>query len=100
VGANIPIHKVVWGIAPTPPRAQRWRAPLASLVRALKGRMRKGHDEYGDRSWSRRPSELLDEISQELLDVVGWAVIANERINAIKSKLTEVEDEYSRRNRL
>jgi hypothetical protein len=69
----------------------RWRAPLARLLWALKPRLQRGAVEYGNKSWERPASEIMDEIEQELLDVVGWAVIARERIQELHRRLHAVE---------
>lgn len=41
----------------------------------LQARLETGTAEYGNRSFLRQPAELVDEVLQELLDVVGWIYI-------------------------
>lgn len=41
----------------------------------LRERLEAGALEYGNRSFLRQPAELVDEVVQELLDVVGWVYI-------------------------
>jgi hypothetical protein len=47
----------------------------------VRARCEKGQQEYGDRSFTRPPSELLAEVAEELADVVGWAFILWARVH-------------------
>jgi len=42
------------------------------FVSMVKKRLRAGAKAYGDVSFDRGPIELIDEIEQEILDIVGW----------------------------
>jgi hypothetical protein len=65
------------------------RFPLfSSLVCA---RLDAGQLEYGDRSFSRPSSELLDEIEEELLDVIGWAYPLWCRLRKLRAAVERVE---------
>jgi hypothetical protein len=46
-------------------------------------RHKKGRKEYGDKSFSRSPVDLIGEIREELLDVANWAFILATRLDAI-----------------
>jgi len=51
-----------------------------------------GAQQYGDGSFLRPPSELLEEISEELMDVVGWSFILWCRVQAMQEKIKEQQD--------
>lgn len=51
----------------------------------VKERLQKGREEYGDRSFSKEPSELFGEINEELLDVMGWTFVLWLRLARIES---------------
>ena len=53
------------------------------VARAYK-RLKQGALEYGDKSFSKDPLLLLDEIEEELLDVVNWTFILLQRIQKVK----------------
>jgi len=57
---------------------------------SLRDRLSKGADEYGNKSFSKHPVVLLDEIEEELLDVANWSFILFKRIRSIKKALKEV----------
>ena len=57
---------------------------FASCVAA---RLEAGRREYGDRSFSREPRELIREVEEELFDVAGWAFILWSRIRDVRVAL-------------
>jgi len=62
--------------------------PLAAwpqFMEAVRLRMEKARQAYGDASFSRPLAELAGEVEEELLDVCGWAFILWCRIAAIRS---------------
>jgi hypothetical protein len=65
------------------------RFPLfSSLVCA---RLDAGQLEYGDRSFSQPSGELLDEIEEELLDVIGWAYPLWCRLQKLRAAIDRIE---------
>ena len=65
------------------------RFPLfSSLVCA---RLDAGKLEYGDRSFSQPSGELLDEIEEELLDVIGWAYPLWCRLRKLRAAIDRIE---------
>ncbi len=50
-------------------------------------RLEAGEKEYGDASFECSPDELLAEIEQEIMDVVGWSFILRERLRKLHSKI-------------
>lgn len=68
-------------------------ATLESFFAQVKGRMEKGHREYGDESFSKSPSKLAIEIREEIEDIAGWASIMHGRIIRLaqKTRLAEAE---------
>lgn len=59
---------------------------FAGLVQA---RLSAGAKEYGDRSFSRQPLELMDEIQEELLDICGWSFVLFTRLQKVRDALQE-----------
>ncbi len=64
-------------------------AAKAEFFELLEARLEQGAIEYGDRSFSAEATKLIDEINEELIDIVGWAVPLHARLRAIKLKLQE-----------
>jgi hypothetical protein len=62
---------------------RKW--PLYESI--VKDRLCTGARQYGDSSFNKSPNQLLDEISQELMDVTGWAFITWCVIQEMKEKL-------------
>jgi len=60
------------------------------FVDKLSGRLAKGKIEYGDKSFSKEPLELVREIQQECLDITGWGFVLYCRLSAIEAALTDV----------
>jgi hypothetical protein len=61
------------------------------FAEGVRRRLENGRTAYGDQSFSRPLPELADEIAQELLDTAGWAFVAFVRLQALSSKLEEIE---------
>jgi len=53
----------------------KYKIHFNKFIQHLDQRLKKGHHEYGDKSFDRPACELLDEIQEELVDVAGWAEI-------------------------
>jgi hypothetical protein len=53
---------------------------FANFVDDMLDRMDVGEEEYGDRSFSKDPLILANEIQEELLDIANWAFIMHNRI--------------------
>lgn len=64
----------------------------AAFERRLRERFEAGAREYGERSWTRTPDELLGEIEEELLDVAGWAIILYDRLRRAREALASLRD--------
>jgi hypothetical protein len=45
------------------------------FMRSVLHRLHKGADIYKDRSWSKDPEVLIDEIEEEVLDICAWSFI-------------------------
>ena len=64
--------------------------PLAAwpaFVAAARARLEQGRSAYCDRSFERDPSELLAEISAELLDTCTWSFILWARLQRIAAEV-------------
>lgn len=54
-------------------------------------RLEVGRVEYGDKSFSRPPTELADEIEEELLDIPGWSYVLWVQLRRLRAKLVRLE---------
>ena len=61
-----------------------------AFAAAVRARLEAGRAEYGDRSFTRPPAELLGELEQELYDICGWSYVVLERVKALRERC-EVE---------
>ena len=71
------------------PEANGTRPTFEAFTALVEARLEAGAREYGDRSFSRDPAELLREIDEELLDVCGWAYVLHCRIAAMRVAVEE-----------
>ena len=58
-----------------------------SFARAVRARLERGRAEYEDRSFSRDPVELLEELQQEALDLAGWGSVLWHRLEQMRAAL-------------
>jgi hypothetical protein len=65
------------------------------FVAEVRTRMEQGHREYGDESFSRDPTDLTKEISEEITDIMGWAFILWTRLQSIQNRLEEDDGNIS-----
>lgn len=68
--------------------------PLASLpqfIQTVVARLNKGRGAYGDRSFSKRPDDLVSEIQEELVDVCAWSFILWQRLENVSRRLEASE---------
>ncbi len=72
---DLPLHN---------PSGPEYLKHIDSFVEALHSKLQAGHHEYGDKSFSRDPLELVDEILEELLDINGWSFILRVRLLKIR----------------
>jgi hypothetical protein len=59
----------------------------SEFFRAIDARLDAGQRAYGNKSFSRDPAELLEEIKLELLDICGWSYVALVRIGEMERAL-------------
>ena len=59
----------------------------------IEKRLDAGRKEYGDKSYSRDPLELVGEIEQEIFDVSGWGFILWMRLRKIRAELERLRDQ-------
>lgn len=57
------------------------------FLRLVRRRLDIGREEYGDRSFSADPKELLDELQAEAMDLAGWGYILWHRLEAMRERL-------------
>ena len=57
------------------------------FTEAVRARLEKGRAEYGDRSFTRSPGDLMVELQQEVLDLAGWGFVLWHRLEAMRSAL-------------
>jgi len=63
------------------------------FVCRVKKRLKAGAEAYGDISFDRSPTELVDEIRQELADIAGWAWILDTRMFHLMEKIKALESQ-------
>lgn len=80
--------------APAPPDPLASWPAFAAEVRA---RLEQGRADYGDRSFSADPDELLRELQQEALDLAGWGYVLFRRIEAMREALEATGGRVERR---
>jgi hypothetical protein len=61
------------------------------FVNLLNEKMKKGFQEYGDKSFDKDLVELINEIEEELLDICGWGMILYTRLEDMKKKAEELK---------
>jgi len=67
--------------------APEWVEHFPPFIKILTERLKQGHIDYGNKSFSRDPLALIEEVQEELLDIVGWSFITYVRIAKIKSEI-------------
>ena len=65
-------------------------AHLERFTERLRARLVAGAAKYGDTSFRRPITEILDELQQELEDIAGWGLIAWVRIERLRRQLDQV----------
>lgn len=60
------------------------------FVADLQDRLGKGASEYDNKSFSKDPLTLVQEIQEELLDVANWSFILFKRLRIIEKALRDV----------
>lgn len=63
------------------------------FIERLDSRMKKGADEYQNKSFSKDISWLLVEVEEELLDICGWGYIAWLRLQKMQGALNYEKDD-------
>jgi len=63
---------------------------VARFLDMVRQRLDAGRAEYGDASFTRPPDELVGEIEEELLDVVGWAAVLFARVQRLRRASADV----------
>ena len=66
-------------------------ASLPRFESMVRRRLRRGARDYGDASFARPVTDLLDEIEQELADVAGWAAVAFEKLARLRGLAAAVD---------
>lgn len=59
----------------------------------MKTRLIEGHEEYGDKSFDLSPWELIENIKQETMDIVGWGFILWTRLQKLEEKVGKIKDD-------
>ena len=77
----------------------RWEAAWEKFKFAMEARFRDGHHRYGDKVFTKDPTELLGEILQEAEDIIGWGFILRVRLQELMRLAAEYYP-YQRANDL
>ena len=67
----------------------KWKKHWLQFELVMSRRLSQGHTEYGDQSFDRSVTDLMGEIEEELLDVVGWGYIMWCRLQELKGRLPD-----------
>jgi len=78
-------------------RKSKQRKEWLAFVAQIEARMEAGRREYGEKSFSRDPLELLAEIREELADVAGWSFILWCRLREMERMLDRADKEKARK---
>lgn len=68
-------------------------AVCRDMLEQLRARLAQGQVEYGDRSFSADPANLVDEIDEELVDIVGWAIPLRHRLAELRAEIARLDAE-------
>jgi hypothetical protein len=71
------------------------KTDFPEFAKQVKKRLQAGAEAYGDISFSRSPEELVDEITQEVLDIAGWGWILYHRLQIVKKGLQDAKDKIN-----
>ena len=66
----------------------KWEEHWPAFEEKLKARLSVGAVEYGDKSFDLPHLQLLYELRQETLDIVGWGFLLFVRVNGVINRLT------------
>jgi hypothetical protein len=77
----------------------RLPASLPRFETMVRRRLWRGARDYGDASFARPVTDLLDEIEQELADVAGWAAVAFEKLARLRALADRAGGTHSRSSR-
>ena len=66
---------------------------LDRFVARLRARLAAGAATYGDRSFTRPATELVDEIQQELEDTCGWSLLLWIRLERLRGRVGQLGTE-------
>jgi hypothetical protein len=64
---------------------------VAAFVAQLRARLEVGARQYGDSSFRRPATGLLDEIQAELCDVAGWGLLLWVRIERLRERAARLD---------
>ncbi len=67
-------------------------AKFLSYANRVLLRLREGAQEYGNKSFSMDPLDLLTEIQEELEDICGWSYILHSRLGEIRKRYEGMGD--------
>jgi len=67
----------------------KYKKYFKKFVDDLDAKMQKGYEEYGDKSFSKEPQQLIQELIEEVEDICGWGLILKVRLEQMKEVLNE-----------
>lgn len=74
-------------------RDLRRRQQMHDFLDLVLNKLDRGQREYGDRSFTRDPKALLDEMLEEVADIAGWGAVLAVRIHELKAAIDAAERE-------
>ena len=71
------------------PRSDRALEQFDEFTARIRERLENGRRVYGDSSFERPLTSLVEEIRQEVLDQAGWAFIAYVRLSELEDRISQ-----------
>ena len=65
-----------------------YRDMFEQFQHEMRKRDKAGRLEYGDKSYSREPEDLVREICEELVDVANWAAILHAKLQQVQKAVS------------
>lgn len=70
---------------------------LGRFVTRLRARLESGAREYGDASFERPATELVDEVMEEIEDICGWSLLLWARLDRLREHVARAAAEGEHR---
>ena len=69
-----------------------WEKHFSEFSEKLIERLKAGHKEYGDGSFNKPVTALVDELIEELYDICGWSFVALAHLKDVRHLAEHIEE--------